>query len=187
MNLITKYRIPASFIKCIKYLKMKDVFDPTNEDGSKFHEKIIYLVPAERMGEEVLFNRWCEGCRIYVPENSHLCSVCLFPPRTSATEQGGDDAEMHASPPTGVGDGSTGLSWGTHAGVGLANEDRSTLTARVRRKMARRVRRKVNKNKKLITVMPREDAARRVNECRSEFVTSVKRTCLLYTSPSPRD
>ena len=53
MNLITKYRIPVSFIKCIKYLKMKDVFDPTNEDGSSFHEKIMYLAPAERMGEEV--------------------------------------------------------------------------------------------------------------------------------------
>ena len=101
MNLITKYRLPASFIKCIKYLKMKDAFDPINVDGSGYYEKILYSVPAESVGGEVIFDSWCETCRMYVARRTQLCSVCLFPPRTAVQE-----APPSPSEETGVDQGS---------------------------------------------------------------------------------
>ena len=104
---------------------MKDAFDPTNVDGSGYHEKIIYSVPAESVGDEVIFDSWCETCRIYVARCSHLCSVCLFPPRTAVQE-------APPSPHEG-----TGVDQVSRQGDADALTQDDTLTSRLRRRAAR--------------------------------------------------
>ena len=126
------------------------------------------------MGDKVLFDSWCDTGRFYAAKYSHLCSVCLFPPRTVVLE----------TPPsprdgTGVDPGSRASHespcqfQGSRQGEADALTQDDTLTSRLRRRAARKVRRRVHENKKVITVLPRDDAERIVNECRYEFITSV--------------